>query len=390
LKPDGKFLHESNDGGRKSMSTKRTTDELEQHPNPQRLVSLDALRGFDMCLIAGGGTVINAIANSISPHAGEWMAIQTEHPEWNGYTPWDQIFPMFMFIAGVAMPFSMTRRLELGADKRGLHLQVIRPGLTLVLFGLIFQGLFKFEFTELRYPSVLGRIGLGYLFAGLIVLNWRLRGQARWAVGLLLGYWAAMKFIPVPGFGAGDWQPCHTLADYIDRLLVPGKLYHGDRDPEGLFSTLPAIVTVLSGVFAGHWLRSDNTGVRKTAGLFAGGVVCVVVGWLFDGLFPINKNLWSSSFVLWTSGWSAILFSAFYLVIDVLGWRRWAFFFVVIGANAITIYMARRFIDFGAVGELVFANAEKRVHPAIFASVDLMTGWLFLYVLYRKRIFLKV
>ena len=357
-----------------------------------RLVSLDALRGFDMCLIAGGDRVLRAIAEAIGPDAHAWMLHQTEHPEWNGYTPWDQIFPLFMFVSGVAMPFSFAKRLQVdGAGGRAaLHIQVIRRGLLLVLLGLIYQGLLTFDFENLRYPSVLGRIGLGYMFAGLIVLNTKLRGQIIAALALLGGYWAAMKFIPVPGFGPGDWEPGHTLADYLDRQLLPGKLYQRVRDPEGLLSTVPSIATVLTGVFAGRWLRTEAGGLKKTFGLLAAGLGGVVAGALCDPWFPINKNLWTSSFVLWTSGWSAILLAVFYLVIDVWGCRRWAFAFVVIGVNPITIYLAGHFIDFRVIGETVFAPAANHLHPTIFSGAQLFTGWLFLYVLYRQRIFLKV
>ena len=210
-----------------------------------------------------------------------------------------------------------------------------------------------------------------------------------WIVALLLGYWAAMKLIPVPGFGAGNLEPGKTLADYIDRALVPGRLYKVVRDPEGLFSTIPAVATASLGVLAGQWLRhSRRNGHIKAAALLAAGAGSLALGGLWSLSFPLNKNLWTSSFVLWTAGWSLLLLGLFYLVVDVWGWRRWAFPFVVIGVNAITIYVAQGFIDFNAVGRLVFGNA--RIHQALLPSAGLLAEWCFLYVLFRKRIFLRV
>lgn len=354
-------------------------------------MSLDALRGFDMMLIVGGDKILRAASAAIDPELHSWTVAQTTHPEWNGYSAWDQVFPLFMFVTGVAMPFSLTRRVERGDDRWALFWHVVRRGLFLVLLGAIYNGLLKFEFADQRYPSVLGRIGLGYLFAGLIVLSVGIRGQVIASVLILAGYWAAMRYIPVPGFGAGDWVPGHSLAGYVDRHVIPGRLYREVRDPEGLFSTIPAVATVLSGTFAGHWIRRKSPGGgMKTVALIGAGVATLGLGLLWSRWFPFNKNLWTSSFVLLTSGVSLLTLAVFYVVIDVWGYRRWAFFFVVIGLNAITIYMARKFIDFEELSQLIFASTEKRVHPALFSTAELLLSWLFLYVLYRRRIFLRV
>jgi predicted acyltransferase len=246
-----------------------------------------------------------------------------------------------------------------------------------------------FDFANLRYPSVLGRIGLAYGFAAVIALNTSTRGRVAWIIVLLFGYWAAMTLIPVPGFGAGNLEPGKTLADYIDRAVLPGTLNDKVRDPEGLLSTIPAIATCLLGVLAGQWLRhSQRGGHVKAAALLAAGVVSLGLGYIWSRYFPLNKNLWTSSFVLWTAGWSLLLLGLFYLVVDVWGWRRLAFPFVVIGVNAITIYMARHFIDFSAVGQLLFGRAP--INQALLPSAGLLVEWCFLYVLYRNRIFLRL
>ncbi|GAG69805.1 unnamed protein product [marine sediment metagenome] len=249
----------------------------------------------------------------------------------------------------------------------------------------------KFDFENLRCASVLARIGLGYLFAGLIVLNTSVRGQLVWCVGILLGYWGALMWIPVPGIGAGDLSPGNTLADYIDRGLLPGRLYHGVRDPEGIFSTIPAISTALMGALAGHWLRrSDRSGQRKALIVLLAGGLCLAVGQFWNPWFPINKNLWSSSFVLYAGGWSLLFLGIFYLVIDVWGWTRWSFFFVVIGMNAITIYLLGEFIDFRALGEFVFAGSSGSLKKELLPSTGLLLQWLLLYGMYRRKLFLKV
>ena len=266
----------------------------------------------------------------------------------------------------------------------------------------IFNGLLLFDFEHQRYPSVLGRIGLSYLFAAIIVLNTNIRGQVIWIVGILIGYWAAMRFIPVPGFRRGDWAPGHTLSGYIDRMLLPGELYIkcreavtgklvSCRDPEGLFSTIPAIATVLTGVLAGHWLKlSKKLGEQKSVTLFAAGVACVALARLWNPWFPINKNLWTSSFVFYTTGWSCMALAVSYLLVDVWGWKKLAFPFVVIGMNAITIYMVREFVDFPAIFALIFERGHEKLHPAIWAGGEIFLVWLFLYVMYRNKIFLRL
>jgi predicted acyltransferase len=219
-------------------------------------------------------------------------------------------------------------------------------------------------------------------------LHTRPRNQLLAAIGLLIGYWAALRFIPVPGFDTGTLFPGQNLGDYIDRHLLPGKLYRTIRDPEGLFSAIPSIATVLFGVMAGHWLRrGDVGGTAKAAGLVVAGVAFVAAALAWDKTFPINKNLWTSSFVLMTSGISLLLLSVFYLVIDVWQIRAWAFFFVVIGVNAITVYVGQRVIDFDALAKIVF---DDHLHKVLAENGGLFLKWIVLFFLYKQRIFLRV
>ena len=357
-------------------------------------MSLDALRGFDMFWIMGGKGIVLAAAALTNWTALVWLAGQLEHPEWHGFTLYDLIFPLFLFMAGAAMPFSYEKRLTAGDSKADLYRHAIVRGCVLVLFGMIYNGLLKFDWATMRYPSVLGRIGLAYMFAALITLNTNVRGRLLWFVGLLVGYWAALKLIPVPGYGAGDLSPGHTLTDYIDRSLIPGRLLHGNRDPVALFGTIPAIGTALAGVLTGDFLKSPRySGGKKSAAMVVMGAVCVALAKLWDLSFPINKNIWSSSFVLYCAGWSLLLLAIFYLVIDVWRWRKWAYFFVVIGSNSILIYMAQQFIDFGFTTQFFFGGALQHTgayQPLMLAVALVLVEWLFLWLLYEKRIFLKV
>jgi predicted acyltransferase len=360
----------------------------------QRLMSLDALRGFDMFWIIGGKGIAEASAALTGWPALVWLAGQLEHPAWHGFALYDLIFPLFLFLAGVAMPFSYEKRLAAGDRKGDLYRHVVVRGLVLVVLGMVYNRVLEFDWEKMRYPSVLGRIGLAYLFAGLIVLNTGVRGRLVWFVGLLVGYWAALKFIPVPGFGAGDLSPGHTLTDFIDRTLIPGRLLHGDRDPVGLFGTIPAISTALAGALTGDLLKSPRfSGSAKTALMMVLGAVCLGLARLWDLEFPINKNLWSSSFVIYCAGWSLLLFALFYLVIDVWRWRKWAYFFVVIGSNSILIYMAQHFVDFDFTTRFFFGGLLARTgayQPLMWAVAMVFVQWLLLCLLYEKRILLKV
>ncbi|MDZ7722986.1 MAG: DUF5009 domain-containing protein [candidate division KSB1 bacterium] len=363
----------------------------------KRLTSLDALRGFDMFWIVGGASVFIALANLTDWGVLNWFAHQLHHAEWDGFRFFDNIFPLFLFIAGVSMPFSFAKRVENGQTWKQIYKHIfIRAGL-LVLFGFIYNGLLQFNFESMRYASVLGRIGLGWLFAALIYYHTSLRGQIIWFVAILLLYWAALMLIPVPGFGAGDLSMQGSLVGYVDRMLLPGVLYKTVHDPEGILSTIPAVATALMGVFTGRFLRYVSefwTPARKAAAILTAGALSMGLGALWGLVFPVNKNLWTSSFVLVAGGLSLILLAVFYYVIDVRGMKKWAFPFVVIGLNPITIYMCHGgFIDFGATSEYVFGGVMSlagAAEPLIAAVTYVLVGWLFLYALYQLKLFLKV
>ena len=362
----------------------------------QRLYSLDALRGFDMFWIAGGEGIFHTLAKITGSPFWKTMSDQFEHPDWNGFHFYDLIFPLFLFIAGVATPYSVGRELEKGTAKQKLLLRVIRRGLVLVLLGIIYNnGLKIHPLAEVRFCSVLGRIGLAYMFANIIYLYTKQRGQAIWFASLLIGYWLLLRFTSAPGFPAGDLTMQGNFASYIDRSIIPGKLYLTIHDPEGLMSTIPAIGTGLLGILAGQLLKNSSlSGGAKAGRLAIAGVISLVLALGWNVVFPINKNLWTSSFVLCVGGISLLLLAAFYYIIDVRGYRRWAFFFTVIGMNSILIYLSGHFINwkyatdgfFTWVGQLVGSPWDA------FAMVIclLIVKWAFLYFLYKKKVFLRV
>jgi len=368
-------------------------EEMQRDAGSSRVVSIDALRGFDMFWIIGGGTLLGSFAHVWKHPVTETLQHQLHHVEWAGFHFEDLIYPLFIFLLGAVMPFSISRRLERGESRTRVHLHIVKRTAGLILLGLIMNGLLRFDWPGMRWPGVLQRIGLCYFFAAFLVVHTKWRTQAVVIVATLLLYWAVTVLVPVPGFEAGDLTAEGCLSSYIDKQLIPGQLYYGHGDNEGVLSTLPAICTALLGALAGQWLRSNRSGSRKAAGLAVAGAGCVMAGCAWGGLFPIIKILWTSSFVLFAGGWSLLLLALFYWIIDVLGFKRWALFFVVIGMNPITIYFLQRFVDFGEIAEFFFGGLAA--HAGLYAALilpfgALMVRWLLLWFLYRHKIFFKI
>lgn len=386
-----------------------------------RLLSLDALRGFDMFWIVSGEGIFHGLAAAVKNKYGliqdktTWQIATTEqlsfferilvgisnqlhHTVWNGFTFYDLIFPLFIFIAGVSMPFSYSKQLSGGADaKKKIYRSLIKRTFILLLLGMIVNGLLQFKpYDETRFASVLGRIALSCFFAAIIYLNASFRWRIAWVVLLLLGYWLMLMVIPVPGFGAGDLTADGNFAAFIDRLFLPGKLHRTVYDPEGVLSTIPAIATALLGVFTGEFLRLQQPAKKKkTLYLVAAGVVLVFTGWLWSFVFPINKNLWTSSFVLYTGGWSLLLLALFYFAIDVIGFKTWSIPFVWLGCNSILIYMAAHgVVNFPSTSEFLFGGIIKQFSPqwneALLWTGVALIQFIALYFLYKRKLFLKL
>jgi predicted acyltransferase len=344
----------------------------------------------------GAEEIFHALAD-----ATKWapfMAIsnQLTHPAWNGFHLYDLIFPLFLFMAGVSTPFSVGRELEKGKTRNQLLLRVIKRGIILVILGIIYNnGLQIKPLHEIRFASVLGRIGLAYMFANIIYIYSTEKWQIVWFWSLIVGYWLLLKFASAPGFPAGDLTMQGNFASYMDRTILPGRLYLGIHDPEGLFSTIPAISTGLLGILTGITLKKTTlTPQQKTLRLAIVGVIFLILAQIWNLDFPINKNLWTSSFVLNVGGLSLLLMALFYYVIDVLGYQKWAFFFKVIGMNSILIYISGKFINWEYTTKaffnwlLYFFNDPYKL--VVGAICFVLIKWLFLYFMYKKKVFLRV
>ncbi|MGH9832167.1 MAG: acyltransferase family protein [Blastocatellia bacterium] len=366
-----------------------------------RLTSLDVFRGLTIAAMV----LVN--------NAGDWNAVYPPllHAAWDGWTPTDLVFPFFVFVVGVAIPLALEKRKAAGGNQRDLYLKIFRRTLVIFLLGLMLNA-FPFtldKLTQLRIPGVLQRIAICYFFAALIFMKARMKTQVMIAAALLLGYWVVMKTIAAPGFGAGDLTMEGSLASWVDRTLLAGHTYKPLYDPEGLLSTIPAIATALFGVLAGQWLMERREALDKIAGLFAVGALCVIAGFVCDWVFPINKALWTSSYVMFTGGLALQLLALCYWAIDLKGYRRWAKPFVVFGVNALALYvlsslMAKALsvinapkLD-GSTGDLktfiyerMLATWLSPVNASLaFALGYVLLWWLLMWVLYRRKIFIKV
>ena len=373
-----------------------------------RLISLDVLRGFVMFWIMSGEHIIHALAKAAPVPVFIWMSSQLHHAEWNGITFYDMIFPVFLFVAGVSMPYSFEKKMSIAGvktpselpskEKQKIYLSMLRRTCILVVLGFVVNGLLRFDgFDQTRFASVLGRIGLAWFFAGLIYLNFNLKQQLIWFAGILAGYYLVMKLVPVPHFGAGILTKEGSLEAYIDRLFLPGRLHSKVYDPEGLLSTIPAISTALLGVFLGTFLRIKNyfSPGKKLAILVVSALILIGLGILWNYDFPINKHLWTSSFVCFVGGFSILFFAFFYLIIDLLGFQNWAFPLLLIGSNSILIYIAAEgLVDFGHTAGYVFGGLIKFLpllwQPVFTALSVTLVQILLLYFLYKKKWFLKV
>ncbi|HEV3415958.1 MAG TPA: hypothetical protein VG056_04075, partial [Pirellulales bacterium] len=320
-------------------------------PASQRLMSLDALRGFDMFWIVGADALGEALANFKGGPITKLAAKQLEHAPWEGFHFYDLIFPLFVFMIGVAITFSLGRLVATEGRNAALK-RVVRRAAPLYVLGLFYYGGLNGHIDHIRLLGVLQRLALCYLFAGLLFVYLRPRGLVAVCIALLVGYWALLTFVPVPEFGAGDFAERHNLTNWIDRMYLPWRKWDGDHDPEGLLSTLPAIASCLLGVFAGLLLRDPARSERqKVACLAVAGAALVGLGYAWGLEFPVIKKIWTSSFVLVAGGFSTLLLAAFYLVIDVWKLRMWAMPLVWIGANALTIYIISNVVDFGKLSD---------------------------------------
>jgi predicted acyltransferase len=378
------------------MKNQTGTENNSEVTKPQRLLSIDALRGFDMLLIAGGGTFLVLLENKTGFAWIDWLAGQLKHPAWNGFTFYDFIFPLFLFIAGISIPFSLIKGIEKGLSKSDLYKKAFRRMLLLIVLGILDknQPVTFFEPSQIRVASVLGRIGVAGFFATLLYLNFSWKNRIIWVAGILISYYAALFLIPVPGFGAGNLTIEGNLVGWLDRNFLPGRLLQKIYDENGLLTQFPALCLAVLGSLAGDILRTSWKDSKKLSFLTLAGIAGISIGLIWSLHFPINKHLWTSSFILLTSGMGFVFLGLFYFIIDVLKYHKWAFFFQVIGMNSLTIYLAYHFIDFAHTSRILFAGlyapVPEQFHDALEALGGLALVWSMMYFLYRKKIFIKI
>ncbi|WP_162343583.1 acyltransferase family protein [Cyclobacterium salsum] len=363
-------------------------------PTSTRLISLDALRGFTIAAMI----LVN--------YPGTWDHVYPSllHASWNGLTMTDFIYPFFLFIVGVSIAFAYTKRLEGGFPKPEMYKKILIRSLKIFIVGVFLNLIPHFDFSDMRIAGVLQRIAVVFLACAFLFLNSDWKKQAFLASGILLVYWLALTLIPTPDEGVVMFEPGRNLAAWIDRILLPGKMWEGSWDPEGLFSTLPAIVTGILGMLAGHILLSNKNQHLKANYLMALGVPLVLLGLLWAQVFPINKHLWTSSFTLVTGGAAFIALGACYFLVDILGKQRGTSVGIIFGANAITVYVLADVLSLLFYGlemggqslNVHFLNAftgmglSLKFASMLYALLFVAINFIPAYLLYRRKIFIKL
>ena len=369
-----------------------------------RLISVDVLRGITIAFMI---LVNNDFSNYAFP--------ALEHAEWNGWTPTDLVFPTFLFLVGVTIVFSFESRLSRGTSRSSLLLHTFRRACILFALGLVVNGFPYFPLSTLRIYGVLQRIAICFLLASILyLLDRRPASKIAILVLALFGYWVLLRWVPVPGYGMPGrdiplFDPTRNLGAYVDRHIFPGRLYRGVRDPEGLLSDIPALATTLLGMLTAMWLRCKRAPSVKAWGMLAAGILGIILGQIWGLWFPINKNLWSSSYVLFAAGIALIALSICYWAIDIKNWKTgWTYVWRVFGMNAITAYVFSELLSStlsevkvhsgtatvslsGYLFALCFSGIPSQHLASLAYSISIVAiCFVPVAILYRQRIFLKV
>ncbi len=370
-----------------------------------RLLCLDVFRG-----LAVAGMIL--VDNPGDDNAAYWPI---KHADWNGWTPADFIFPSFLFLVGISIVYSFRARLQRGESRSHIFVHAVKRALILIAVGLFVNAFPVFRLSEWRIEGVTQRIAICYLISAILVLWSDQRGQIATALACLLGYWALMRLLPVPGYGVPGrdipfLDPDRNMAAWLDRKLFMGHLFDGTRDPEGIISTIPAIPSCLIGVFTGRWLQSQRTAGVKVAGMLAAGIAGLIAGEIWNLWFPINKHLWTSSFAVFTAGFALVFLAFLYWALEIRRWRgAWTMPILVFGMNAIAGFVADSFVygpawSYYAQGPngttitwMQWANARflsLGVSPAnaslLYSLAAVLFCWILLWMLHRKKIFIKI
>ena len=360
----------------------------------QRLLSLDAFRGFTIALMI----VVN--------DPGSWSHVYAPllHAEWHGITPTDLVFPFFLFIVGVSIVLAFSKRLHSGVDKKDLYKKILVRATKIFAVGIFLNLFYKFDFANLRVTGVLQRIAIVFFVCSVLYLNFNWKSLAKIGAFILVIYWIIMVFVPVPGIGEPKLAPGENIAAWIDSILLPGRMYQGNWDPEGLFSTVPSIVTGITGMLAGILIVGSLALERKIIWLFVLGFLSLVGGGIWDWFFPINKNIWTSSFVLYTSGAAAMTLATSIFIVDVLKIESWTRPGRIFGANAITVYVIAGMLPAllsalkisGTSFNSFFMNSltgigmEAKLASFLYSLVFVAICYIPAYILYKKKIFIKL
>jgi predicted acyltransferase len=361
-----------------------------------RLASLDVFRGMTIAAMI--------LVNNAGDGRHTYWPLQ--HAAWNGWTPTDLIFPFFLFIVGVSMVFSFAARMARGQSRKTLLLHALKRSAIIFALGIFLYAYPKFDWHTARIPGVLQRIAVVYLLASILVLFTGRVVRIAVTAALLIGYWLLMKYVPVPGYGPGVLTMDGNLVGYIDRSLIYNHLYIAHRfDPEGLLSIIPSLATCLLGVFTGEWMREDRAALRKVRGLLIGAAAGLVAGELWNIWFPINKMIWTSSYVLFTAGFALLIFAICYWTIDVRGWKRWAIPFLIFGLNPIAIYFLASFaesvlnvhhIGNDSIRHVIFAKlytptfSNPYIASLAWSVSFVLVSFLIACLMYRRRIFIRI
>jgi len=364
--------------------------------NKPRLLALDIFRGL----------TIAAMITVNEPGIHSRVYAPLLHAEWNGITPTDYVFPSFIFMVGVSIALSYSKQNAAGIPKKTMIGKICRRAIILFILGLFLSILPLFDFSNVRIPGVLQRISIVYFFCALLFLYSGWKFQMKLAAFILIGYCLMMTLVPVPGYGYAIMEPGKNLAAWLDAIIIPGRMYQGNWDPEGILSTFPAIVTGINGILIGQLILSKQTIERKVIWMLLAGFLAFTVGNIWNWFFPINKNLWTSSFVLYTSGLAAMILASLYFIVDILGYKKWGTFAMIYGSNAIAAYLiADIFSDLlflkwggknGVSANQVIINAvlptgiPQEIISLIWALTFCLLCFVPVYILYKKKIFLKI
>ncbi|MEP7111156.1 MAG: heparan-alpha-glucosaminide N-acetyltransferase domain-containing protein [Ferruginibacter sp.] len=361
-----------------------------------RLLALDIFRGITMAAMI----LVN------DPGISNHVYAPLEHAAWNGITPTDFIFPSFIFIVGVSVVLSCSNQLQKEIPKKLMVRKICKRALILFLLGLFLSILPSFKLSNIRFPGVLQRISIVYFSCALLYLFTSITFQIRLAIFILVTYFLIMTLVPVPGYGYPILEPGKNLAAWVDSMVMPGRMYQGTWDPEGVLSSFQAIVTGIAGMLAGHLIISNKTADRKIIWLFLAGFISFTIANAWNWFFPINKNLWTSSFVLFVGGLDCMILASLYFLTDVSGIRKWATFALVFGSNAMAAYLVSEFFyniiyfKYGGVNSkslnavIINAVIPSGISPElislIWAILYCILCYVPLYILYKKKIFLKI